>query len=206
MSSVAERLYQYAEAVTDPTRGAILVELDRLGEATPTQLARRLEVPPNNLYHHIRILLRLGVVDQPRVVAGSSYVEKYYRINPELRAALRLDPRWYSQLGKAVTPEDRQATLVSVCLTMALLLQAAARDLRRRDPGELDRTVQEHELISLSINRLSRQNLEYRVDALHEMCEVEDRRFAEDTSPRTDLMLVATLPDMWSADVPDSEE
>src|SRR5207248_140852 len=88
MPVIAQRLSQYAEAMADPTRGMILVELDRAGELTATQLARRLDLSPNNVYHHMRVLLQLEVVDPPRAVPGDTYVEKYYHINPEIRAAL----------------------------------------------------------------------------------------------------------------------
>ncbi len=201
MPVITDRLRQYGEAIKDPTRGAILVELDRLGEATPTQLGRRLGVPANNIYHHIRVLRQLQVVDEPRAVASDSYVEKYYKINPALRAALRLDPDWYT--GETITAEDRQTQLVSMCLTMATLLRAAARDLEHRDAEELDREIQEHKHLVLSINRVSREQLNFRLNEFRDVLDREEATVAADTSPRTDMMLMATIPDLWSSESPD---
>jgi DNA-binding transcriptional ArsR family regulator len=200
MISITDQLHQYVEAISEPTRGAILGELHRLGEATPAQLARRLDVPANNIYHHMRVLLRLGVVDPPRAVPSESYVEKYYRVNPRLHGALRLDPDWYRELDRDITAEDRQAALVSTCLTMAILLRAAARHLQRQDPEELDRDIHEHQHVALAVNPLSREQLNFRLAGFNDVLHAEDRKFAEDTTPRTDMMLMATIPDMWLTD------
>ena len=83
----------------------ILVELNRAGELTGTQIAKRLDLTVNNVYHHLRVMRQLGVIDPPRIVPGDTYVEKYYSINPELRAALRLDPEWYTKAQEALGPE-----------------------------------------------------------------------------------------------------
>ncbi len=191
---IAEQLHQYATAIADPTRGMLLVEIDRAGEATATQLARRLGLTANNVYHHMRILLRLGLVDPPRIVPGPTYVEKYFRINPQIRAALRLDPGWYDRVGATITPEDRQAVLVSVCLTMAHLLRQAAHEYAELDPETLDRHMKNGNLILQSINRISREQLELRLPVLREALEKFDEHAAEDVASRTDLMIIAALP------------
>src|SRR5215467_11365577 len=72
------------EALSDPTRGAILLELGRVGESTATQLARQLGLTANNVYHHMRVLTKLGLLEPPRVVPGKTYVEKYYRLRREV--------------------------------------------------------------------------------------------------------------------------
>src|SRR5215469_6699259 len=60
------------EAMLDPTRGAILLELERAGEMTATQLARQLDLTANNVYHHMRVLSRLGILEPPRTVPGKT--------------------------------------------------------------------------------------------------------------------------------------
>src|SRR4051794_1988533 len=104
--SLTEQLRQYAGAMADPTRGTILFELDQAGELTATQLAARLDMPANNIYHHMRVLVRLGVIEKTRIVPGNTYVEKYYAIKQELRATLRLDPSWLERIERTLTPED----------------------------------------------------------------------------------------------------
>jgi DNA-binding transcriptional ArsR family regulator len=194
MVALGEQLQQYVAAVADPTRGMILVELDRAGELTATQLARRLNLTANNVYHHMRVLLNLGVVNPPRIVPGDTYVEKYYHINPEIRAVLRLDPEWFRRTQDTLSPEERQLFIVSVCLAMSHCLRRAAQEYQELDPQTLDRYVREDKLVLLSLNRISREHLEYRLDALRRVLEEEGKQFAEDLGPRTDLMVIAGLP------------
>jgi DNA-binding transcriptional ArsR family regulator len=200
MPTIGEQLHRYALAVADPTRGMILVELSRVGELTGTQLARRLGLTPNNVYHHMRILLQLGVVEPPRVVPAETYVEKFYHVNPAVQAALRLDPEWYDSAPEMITLEDRQAIVVSMCLTMAHLLRQAARDYQQMDPGDLDRAVRDQQLVTLSINRVSRDELTGRMRAFLASLDETDRKFAEDLTPKDDLILFAGLPSLVEPD------
>src|SRR5215831_6971850 len=91
--SLEELLRNYIKALSEATRGAIVQELGNADELTATQLAHRLSLSANNVYHHMRVLLQLGVVTPPRSVPGPTYVEKYYRLDPELRRATE-DPNW----------------------------------------------------------------------------------------------------------------
>jgi DNA-binding transcriptional ArsR family regulator len=197
MPAIAHRLRQYAEAIADPSRGTILLEIDRAGELTPTQIARRVGMTPNNVYHHMRVLFQLGVVDPPRIVPGDTYVEKYYHINPEIRAALRLDPQWYGEVQRTLTAEDRQALLVGVYLTMANLLREAAKQYGEMDVETLDRHVLDEQLNMAVINRIGRRQLRISLEKIRTVLQEGDREFAEDLSPHTDVMLIAGLPD-WS--------
>jgi DNA-binding transcriptional ArsR family regulator len=194
MPAIADRLRDYATAIGDPTRGLIVAELDRAGELTATQLARRLDLTANNVYHHMRVLLQLGVVDPPRAVPGDTYVEKYYRISPEVHGALRLDPEWYPEVQGSMTLEDRQAYIVTLCLSMAHLLRRAALEYQRMDPAELNRRVQDEHLVMLSIKRSSREELKDRMLALQNALYAADPKWAEDVDARTDVLLVAGLP------------
>jgi DNA-binding transcriptional ArsR family regulator len=197
MHVIASRLQRFAEAITDPTRATIVAEIDRAGELTATQLARRLDLTPNNVYHHMRVLRDLDVVDPPRIAPGDTYVEKYYHINPELRAALRLDPQWYDVAQNAMTAEDRQTAIVSHCLTMSHLLRRAAREYAEMDPNQLDRQLRDHMVIMVGISRIGRKELADRLQALRVAMEEGDRKWAESTDARTDLLLIAGLPDLW---------
>jgi DNA-binding transcriptional ArsR family regulator len=200
-TAIADRLRQYATAIADPTRGMILIELNRAGELTGTQIAKRLDLTVNNVYHHLRVMRQLGVIDPPRIVPGDTYVEKYYSINPELRAALRLDPEWYTKAQETLSPKDQQAVVVGVLLTMALLLRRTAQDYQEMDPDALDRHLSD-QLAMFSMNQISREQLRFRVGTVRNVLERADRQFAEDLSPRTDLMLVAALPALTNGDKP----
>ena len=192
--AVSDRLKQFAAVMADPTRGLILVELDQNGEATATQLAGRLGLTPNALYHQMRLLVEAGVVDPPRAVPGDTYVEKFYSINPEVRAALRLDPWWYDRMKGDMTVEDRQAIVVSHCLMMAHLLRRVARAYASADSAALDSYISGHGPLVLSNKKVSRKELAFRTDRIREMIESSEREFAEDTDPREDVVLIAALP------------
>jgi DNA-binding transcriptional ArsR family regulator len=194
MPTIGEQLHRYAEAVSDPTRGMILVELGRAGELTGTQLARRLGLTANNVYHHMRVLLALGVVDPPRVVPAETYVEKFYHVNPAVQAALRLDGQWYDRSSEELTVEDRQAVVVSMCLTMAHLLRQAARGYAQMDPETLDRQVREQRLIGLSINRVGRDELKRRMVACLKELDDAGGESPKKGASQDDLLLFAGLP------------
>lgn len=186
-----------ATALADPTRGAIVLELNHAGELTATQLARRLGQTPNNVYHHMRVLLQHGVVDPPRVVPGETYVEKYYRLRPETRAAIRLDPLWLDRAQSSLTAEDRKSILVSLCLTMAHMLRQAARRYEEMDAETLDGLTVDQQLVMMSIDELSRERLQFRLEGIREVLAREAERFADEQSPPTDLAIMAALPALW---------
>jgi DNA-binding transcriptional ArsR family regulator len=183
--------------MTDSTRAMILIELGRAGELTATQLARRLGLTANNVYHHMRILRRLGVVPPPRSVPGTTFVEKYYRIGPEIRSALQADPEWLDHATSSMTPEDRKAIMISMCITMAHLLHRAARRYGAMDPVELDTLARDKHLAMMSINEVSRPRLEARLAAIREVMARESEQFVDEDSDTTDVVLIATLPLLW---------
>jgi DNA-binding transcriptional ArsR family regulator len=193
----ASRLRNFAEAIADPTRATIVAELERAGELTATQLARRLNLTPNNVYHHMRVLRELDVIDPPRIAPGDTYVEKYYHINPELRAALRLDPHYLDNALAEMTPEDQQEVIVSHCLTMSHLMRRAAQQYAEMDPNVLAQRLQDNIPVMTSIRSVTREELKYRLNGLREPLEKGDPKYAESTGPRTDLLLIAGLPDLW---------
>jgi DNA-binding transcriptional ArsR family regulator len=182
----------------------ILLELRREKELTATQIAHRLGLTPNNVYHHMRVLLRLGVVDPPRPVPGETYVEKYYQLKPDIRAAMRLDREWFDRVQPAMTAEDRKEVLITLCLTMAHLLRQAARRYQDMDAESFDQLAHEQQLVMLSINEISRERLKFRLQALGEVLEEEQKEFPTHPSPPTDLVLIASLPAMW--DISEDEE
>ncbi|NMP23931.1 helix-turn-helix domain-containing protein [Sulfobacillus harzensis] len=60
--------------MSDPTRASLLMEIERAGEMTATKLAERLGLTANNVYHHLRVIKRLGILEEPRIVPGPTYV------------------------------------------------------------------------------------------------------------------------------------
>lgn len=203
MQTISQCLQQYATAMSDPTRAMILLELDHAGELTATQLARRLGLTANNVYHHMRVLRRLSVVSPPRAVAGDTYVEKYYRIDPELQSALKTAPKWLDQIMSTATSEDRKEMLISICITMAHLLHRAARRYRAMDAAELDRMAYQQQLAMVSINEMSRDQFTARLAGLRELLASEEERYATNDAATTDVVLIATLPLLWER--PESE-
>jgi len=204
MDTLAERLRGLIAAFSDPTRGAIVMELEHMGELTPTQLARRLGLTANNVYHHMRVLRELGVVEPPRAVPRETYVEKYYRLTPELLAAIPRDPQWLDRAQAPLTPQDRKALFIGLCLTLAHLLLRAARRYEAMDAEALDRLINEQQFGMLSINTMGRERLTRRLAALRDVQREEAEGQAEeaDSEAATNVVLMAALPLLW--DEPDA--
>ena len=209
MATVADLLRQYITAISDPTRGAIVLELAHAEELTPTQLARRLGLTANNVYHHMRVLRELGVVDAPRAVPRETYVEKYYHINAEVVAAVNSDPEWLDKTQVSLTAADRKALFSAMCLTMAQLLMRAARRYETMDAEAFDQLVHQQQLGMASINTMDREKLARRLASLRGMLAEEQRTEAEvaeapdlaDQRARSqNLVLMAALPLVWDED------
>ena len=208
MATVAELLRNYIAAISDPTRGAILMELGHAQELTPTQIARRLGMTANNVYHHMRVLREMGVVDPPRAVPRETYVEKYYRVNADLVAAVNSDPEWLDKMQVSLTAADRKALFTGVCMTMAQLLMRAARRYEAMDDDAFDQLVYQRQLGMASINNMRRDKLERRLATLRDMLakeQADDRAGAEASeasaseapSAERDTVLMAGLPLFW---------
>jgi DNA-binding transcriptional ArsR family regulator len=135
----APLLRQYLHALSDATRADILLEIEEAGEITATQLGARLGLTVGNVYHHLRVLHRLGVLDAPRVVPGPTYVEKYQRLHPEL-ARLR-DPGWLDRVQETMSPAERQAVWVAMCAHAGHLMIRAATRFAALDPDDYERLV-----------------------------------------------------------------
>lgn len=145
-AELADQVRACVTAMGDPTRGLILMELAQAEELTPTQIARRLRIPPNNVYHHMRILRRLDIVEPPRAVPGETYVEKYYRLKPNLRRLLRQDTEWIDRTQEQMSAEERKALAISMCLGQIHLLQQAVRRYQAMDTETFDRIAYQERL------------------------------------------------------------
>jgi DNA-binding transcriptional ArsR family regulator len=193
-----ELLRNYIKALADATRGAIVQELGHAEELTATQLAHRLGLSANNVYHHMRVLLQLGVVNPPRAVPGPTYVEKYYQLNPELRQATQ-DPTWLDRTQSTMGPQERQTLIIGMCLTMAHRLQLAARRYAAMEAETFDRMAHTEELLMVSVNDMGRNRLVTRLRALRALLQREYEEFppSADSSPENDMVLIAALPAVW---------
>ncbi|HEX5157429.1 MAG TPA: helix-turn-helix domain-containing protein [Ktedonobacterales bacterium] len=206
--ALAPLLRNAIEAFSDPTRGAILLELGRAGELTATQLARHLGLSVNNLYHHMRVLTKLGLLEPPRTVPGKTYVEKYYRVRRELVMGTR-DPEWVERVARSLTPQERKVLLISLFLQASQILRQAAQRYERMDAETLDTLFSQRQVGMVSINQMDRERLQFRVDGLRELMAREAMLFPEDAEGdgAPDVVVMATLPFFWDVGaVGDSEE
>jgi DNA-binding transcriptional ArsR family regulator len=208
VATTNELLQGFIRALSDPTRGAILTELEHEGELTATQLARRLGLTANNVYHHMRVLRELAVVGEPRVVPRETYVEKYYQLAPEMQALLGNDPEWLDRAQSRLTAEDRKELFISMCLTTAQLLQRAARRYAKMDAQEFDALIRQRRLGMVSINDMGQERLESRLKSLRDIQRQEhETGFAEagEAYRRPQhVVLMAALPFLWEAENEDS--
>jgi DNA-binding transcriptional ArsR family regulator len=198
-----ELLRNYITAMTDPTRGIILMELAHAGELTPTQLAKRLALTANNVYHHMRVLRGLGVVDPPRAVARETYVEKYYRITPELVKLTGSDPSWLDRAQANMSLSARKSLMVGMYLTAARMLTRAAQRYEAMDDALFEEIIFKRQLGMVSLNDMTRERLVGRLAALRGALSAEhEASVAAGDEERTvnteqDMVIMASLPLIW---------
>lgn len=203
MATGDELLRNYITAMADPTRGMILMELGHAGELTPTQLAKRLGLTANNVYHHMRILRELAVVDPPRAVPRETYVEKYYRVTPELERLTSADPFWLDKAQAGMPAADRKALIIGMYLTAARLLTRAARRYEAMDSATFEEIIYRRELGMVSLNSMTRERMVGRLAALRDLLrqESEARQDAGgangNPADARDMVIMAGLPLNW---------
>ena len=195
---LGQRLSNLVEALGDATRGAILLELEHPEERTPTQLARALGVSANNVYHHMRVLRRLEVVAPPRAVPGPTYVEKYYRLHPDLVRATR-DPFWLDQVLEGERPDVHRRLMAAELLLLAHLLRRAAAQTETLSNQQV-REQRARALSMVSVGRVSRPRYLKRLERMRAIvsAEGEDGREAAEDRREEDLVIMVGIPALWS--------
>ncbi|MFC5943308.1 helix-turn-helix domain-containing protein [Micromonospora harpali] len=119
LNSLTRRARVHA-ALGDPARLAIVDALT-LGDASPGEIARSLDMPTNLVAHHVRVLTEAGLVVRAR--SEGDRRRTYLRLLPEALAALTPAP---------LTGVDR---VVFVCTHNSARSQLAAALWRRRTHG-----------------------------------------------------------------------
>lgn len=119
LSSLEGRARVHA-ALGDPSRLAIVDALT-LGDASPGEIARTLDLPTNLVAHHVKVLTDAGLVTKTR--SEGDRRRAYLRLRPETLAALAPPP-----LGDV----DR---VVFVCTRNTARSQLAAALWKRRTSG-----------------------------------------------------------------------
>lgn len=115
-SDIQRRAAIYA-ALGEPVRLAIVDELV-VSDRSPTELARRFELPSNLLAHHLDVLERTGLVE--RFASSGDRRRRYVRVR---RAALD---------GLTIGSRDRPGRMVFVCSLNSARSQLAAALWRSR--------------------------------------------------------------------------
>jgi ArsR family transcriptional regulator, arsenate/arsenite/antimonite-responsive transcriptional repressor / arsenate reductase (thioredoxin) len=116
VSPVAARARVHA-ALGDPARLAIVDRLV-LGDASPSELGRALELPSNLLAHHVTQLERVGLLERSR--SEGDHRRTYLRLRPRLLA------------GLVPTALVRTPRVVFVCTRNSARSQLAAALWKRR--------------------------------------------------------------------------
>ncbi|MFI7436054.1 arsenate reductase/protein-tyrosine-phosphatase family protein [Micromonospora haikouensis] len=119
LNSLARRARVHA-ALGDPARLAIVDALT-LGDASPGEIARSLDMPTNLVAHHVRVLTEAGLVVRAR--SEGDRRRTYLRLRPEALAALAPAP---------LTGVER---VVFVCTHNSARSQLAAALWRHRTHG-----------------------------------------------------------------------
>ena len=71
-----------AQSLSHPTRVGLLRELERLGNATPRQLAELLGEPVGALSYHVRALREWQMIEVTDTIQRRGALEHHYRLAP----------------------------------------------------------------------------------------------------------------------------
>lgn len=195
METVESLLKAYIEALSEPTRASILMEIEKSTELTATQLAKRLDLTANNVYHHLRVIKRFGVLDEPRVVPGPTYVEKYYRLRTELRAAFK-DPGWLDRAQEGLSVPARQAFWCAFAMVTGQLMIRAAKQYQAMAPATWEKTVLQNQSGMISLRELGASQYQKDLEMLRS--EIVNRP-ADQGEAHQYILLIAALPGIWDS-------
>lgn len=193
-NDVQSLVQNYLRALADPTRASLLTELADGDELTATQMARRLGLTVNNVYHHLRKLNQWGLLATPRVVPGPTYVEKYYRLQPALTVVVQ-DPGWLDKAQKGRTAAERQAIWVAFCAQLAQLMMRAANHYAAMTPEEWEQTVLTTRAGMMSLRKPDPKR--YREDLEAFRSRVVLPSPGEDSPTGQDVLVIAALPGLF---------
>jgi len=191
-TNVQDTLRQYLQALGEPSRADILFELEEAGELTATQLAARLGLTVGNVYHHLRVLSRMGVLSPPRVVPGPTYVEKYYRLHPDIAAAVS-DPNWVDTIQPTVDAAVRQAFWVAFLAHAGHLLLRASARYAEMPTENWDALIYQRQLGMLSVRTLHSAQFEHNLAQTRALLRSSADPASDKAPPH--LFLIAALPD-----------
>ncbi len=189
MDDAKTLLRSYLEALSEPTRASILLELSAAGELTATQIARRLELSVNNVYHHIRALNRLGVLAEPRIVPGPSYVEKYYKVRDIMGMS---DPLWHDNASEGLSPAEQQMHWAAFCAHLGQIFMRAAKRYAALTPEEWERAVFARQTGMLSLRLLDD---EHYLEDLNKVRQITSAPNPSDGETQN-VMVIAALPEL----------
>jgi hypothetical protein len=139
----------------------------------------------------------LRLVSYPRAVPGLTYVEKYYRLHPNLAAATQ-DPHWLDRTLESEPPIVQRRLMAAELLPMShLLRQAAARTEMLDDDAVAEQRRAARSMLSLG--RVSRPRFLGPLEAMRRIVEAKHERYGEGSGAAvgTDLVLMVGVPDVW---------
>ena len=92
-----------------------------------------------------------------------------------------------------MTPDERKALAVDMCLIMAHRLQRAARRYSAMDAESFDQMAHTQQLLMVSVHDMGRAHLLVRLDGLRKMLqhEYEEHPWSDNSSPENDMVLMA---------------
>lgn len=183
-----------ADTLADPTRGRIYLTLStlHLKGMTATQLAKDLELNVNTIYYHLRLLREVGLVSDPEVVVRDNYIEKYYRLAPQIRAAMRRDPSALDKAMRDLPLEQRQKITVALCSAAAQLFARAARQIEAMPAEKYEDLWCPPALGTISIGHFKREEYQANLEALRQLIlsqpEMQKGEEEEDGGPHVIIM------------------
>ncbi len=196
MEDLEGLLRHYLEALSEVTRADILGELTEAGELTATQVAKRLGLTVGNVYHHFRVLNRLGVLSPPRIVPGPTYVEKYYAIHPDILRAIQR-PDWIDATQQGLSIAQGQAFWVAFCAHVGHMLLRASARYAEMTPEAWYEAVLKTQMGMISVRNPLPGHYEHDLARARAIVTGETQ---EDEAPRSPhLFIIAALPGILAA-------
>jgi DNA-binding transcriptional ArsR family regulator len=122
----------------NPTRASIFYQLIKKYEASATEIAKEIDVDVDIVYYHLKILRKIGIISDPKVIVKGNYVEKYYSVRPDFKEKLLGSVKQLLTREKEMDIEEFREMVIALLSVIQSILSNSIRELREADTKLLD--------------------------------------------------------------------
>lgn len=136
------------QSLKNPTRAAIFYQLIRKPELTATDISKSLDLDVDVVYYHLKLLKKIGLISEPRVVVKRNYIEKYYSLRHDFKERLLESINLLVAKEKELDVKEFREMIIALFSVVQSIISSSIKELKRTNIGILDKIREENRIES----------------------------------------------------------